>query len=71
MFISKKKCKNCNRKSSMKQVCVYCDGTFCINCLQQEVHDCKNLSDMKKIQIRLLSEKLKNEKCVKLKIDKI
>jgi hypothetical protein len=70
-MLTKQKCAHCCRKSTMNQNCKYCENVFCFSCLQQEVHECKNISVMIQEKQTTLSNKLQKEKCVGLKIQKI
>ena len=72
MFVlSKTKCVNCCRKSTMNQNCKYCEEIFCLNCVQQEIHKCEKLEHMVKEKQALLFNKLHKEKCIGSKIQKI
>lgn len=70
-MMTKQKCSHCCRKSTMNQTCKYCENTYCFSCLQQEVHECKNINVMIQEKQTLLSNKLYNEKCVGRKIQKL
>jgi predicted nucleic acid binding AN1-type Zn finger protein len=66
-----KKCEQCKRKEGLLTTCKYCKYSFCFNCIQQEIHHCLNIEDMKKDKLLQLKLTLEREKCVKSKIIQI
>ena len=70
--ISKKKCMYCLKsKTAFKLECKYCKHVLCCNCIQPEIHECKELQSIKSEKLLSLKRRLDNEKCVGLKIQKI
>nr|QOI90382.1 hypothetical protein HWQ62_00245 [Pyramimonas orientalis virus] len=69
--MTKSKCGKCNKKPGILSTCKYCSTNFCFNCLQQEVHSCKNIEGMKCDKLIILKRKLEEEKCVKTKVQRI
>ena len=66
-----KKCENCKKKQGLLTSCKYCIYQFCFNCLQQEIHNCVKIKDMKSDKLLRLKQKLESEKCVREKIQHI
>ena len=70
--ISKKKCLNCKKsKTAFKIECRYCKEMLCCDCIQPEIHKCKEIHSMKSEKLLNLKRRLDDEKCVGLKIQKI
>lgn len=70
--ISKKKCFNCKKsRTAFKLECRYCKEMLCCDCIQPEIHKCKEIHSMKSEKLLNLKRRLDDEKCVGLKIQKI
>ena len=51
--------------------CKFCKQSFCVNCVQYEIHECSNIHEMKQHQVNDLRDKLHKEKTFDVKITKI
>lgn len=65
------KCNHCKRRAAVNFDCKYCENCFCTACIAYEVHNCKNMEDMKLDKRDKLSTKLYDEKVVSTKLIKI
>ena len=69
--LKKKRCRHCSRKPGLLSNCKYCEHTYCFACIQQEVHLCEGLDELKREHLKRLSEQLNKERVVKRKIEVI
>lgn len=67
--VKSKRCHSCSKKKSLLTACKYCKHSFCFSCLQQEVHECENLEEMKMEKHKLLKNRLESERCIKRKLE--
>ena len=65
------KCKHCKKRTPVNFNCKYCEDCFCTACIAYEVHNCKNIENMKLDKRDKHSIKLHDEKVVAAKIIKI
>lgn len=69
--LKKKRCGQCLRRPGLLSICKYCELSYCFGCVQQEIHFCKGLNELKNDRLKMLSEQLNNERVVKRKIEAI
>lgn len=65
------KCHCCSRSTHLPFVCKYCSFSFCVSCIQYEIHQCTHTKDMQHQQKNDLKTRLENHACVATKLKKI
>lgn len=60
------KCIHCLRKNHLMMECKGCHVRFCPSCLSYEIHNCPNLEDKRKFDLKTLEERLVKVEGVKL-----
>ena len=65
------KCFFCKKKTHLNFNCQYCCESFCVHCLQYEIHKCSELEKMKESELNKLETYLQECKTTSVKIKKI
>lgn len=71
VLMKKKTCETCKRKPGILSLCKYCNMYYCFNCLQVEIHNCKDIATLKEHKRATLRNQLENAKCIGAKINYI
>jgi predicted nucleic acid binding AN1-type Zn finger protein len=67
--LPKNRCHYCNKRfGSISTECKSCSHTFCLKCIQHEVHKCSHFQEYKKQLVNQLTNKLENERTKSVKI---